>query len=88
MVKKMNSHMMPLRDELGLWHFAELPKAVGNLSGVPFDQLLVSGYSCTVVSVLPPQVINKCRFTFALWPEEHLLLSSRACSSCASDEGR
>lgn len=47
--------MMPLRDELGLRHFAELPKAVGNLSGVPFDQLLVSGYSCTCcVSITSP----------------------------------
>lgn len=39
-----------------------------------------------VVSVLPPQVGNKCRFTFVLWAEEHFLL--RCCCFCASGEGR
>lgn len=37
---KINSHVISLRDDQR--HSAELPKAVGNLSGVSFD--LVSGY--------------------------------------------
>lgn len=41
--KKMNSHVMSVRDELGLRYSAELPKAMRNLSGVPFDWVLVNG---------------------------------------------
>lgn len=53
--KMINSLVMSLRDELGLRHSAELPKAVRNLSRVPFDQVLVSGYQCSCcVSIISP----------------------------------
>lgn len=42
------------------------------------------GTSVAVVSVLSLQVINKCRFTFALWAEQDFLL--RSCAFCASGE--